>query len=298
MANLPLEDEVVFRAPSRETCFESRLVLEAVGIPSDMRPQAGSWVLVVPSQYVPAAFAELHAYQQDHPAETTRPASKVQTYSGAIAGIVLYAATILSVALLANLSAYGWDWNSIGVMRAGEVTSGEWWRTITALTLHADSRHLASNLLFGGLFGLMAGRIFGGGVAWLCITLGGALGNAMNAFAQSADHASIGASTAVFAALGMMVAHALRPRSFERGNRMKRWSPLIAGVLLLSFIGVGDERTDVLAHVTGFIAGLGIGWGASRLPARWLSNEFVQTGCGVAAIGLVIVAWFCAANFS
>ena len=37
--------------------------------------------------------------------------------------------------------------------------SGEGWRAITALTLHVDLDHLVSNLVFGGLFGILAARL-------------------------------------------------------------------------------------------------------------------------------------------
>ena len=108
------------------------------------------------------------------------------------------------------------------------------------------------------------------------------------------DHSSIGASTAVFAALGIMVAHALRPRASMPQSKMKRWSPLIAGVLMLAFIGVGGEHTDVVAHVTGFLAGLMIGWIGCRLPDRWLAKGAVQLWTGVVTIAIVTGSWIIA----
>ena len=75
---------------------------------------------------------------------------------------------------------------------------------------------------------------------------------------------------------------------------MKRWSPLIGGVVLLAFTGLGGENTDVGAHVAGFLCGLIIGWFASRVPNRYLASGRVQAVAGAIAIGIVVFAWIAA----
>jgi membrane associated rhomboid family serine protease len=162
---------------------------------------------------------------------------------------------------------------------------------VTALTLHLDAGHITANLVFGAVFGFLAGQALGGGVAWLAIVVAGGLGNFINAFVQAPTHSSIGASTAVFAALGVIVSHALHHWRAVREKPLRRWSPLIGGVLLLAYTGSGGERTDIVAHLTGFMAGLVIGWAGSRLPRRWLANIIVQKWAGVATIALIVAAW-------
>ena len=135
---------------------------------------------------------------------------------------------------------------------------------------HGDAGHLTANLVFGTVFGLLAAQALGSGLACLAILLAGGLGNGMNALVQGPGHASLGASTAVFAALGILVAHALRYRGALPGGVLRRYSPLVGGVLLLAYTGTGGERTDVVAHLTGFLAGLGTGWFARHIPERWL----------------------------
>jgi cytochrome c biogenesis protein CcdA len=98
----------------------------------------------------------------------------------------------------------------------------------------------------------------------------------------------------VFAALGILVSHSLHHWRDDRRRRLKRWSPLICGVVLLAFTGVGGERTDVAAHVTGFLAGMLMGFLGCRLPDRWLANAAVQKWSGLAAIALVAAAWIVA----
>ena len=143
------------------------------------------------------------------------------------------------------------------------------------------------------MFGLFAAQALGGGVAWCGIVLAGALGNLLNALVQPAYHSSLGASTAVFAALGILVAHALRYRhAVAAGSGLiRRWSPLVGGVALLAYTGTGGERTDVVAHLTGFLAGLALGWVCSRLPYERLGSRSVQRATGVIALGLLVLGW-------
>jgi membrane associated rhomboid family serine protease len=162
---------------------------------------------------------------------------------------------------------------------------------LTALTLHVDLQHILSNLAFGGLFGWMAGRVLGGGWAWFCIVIAGGIGNFANAVVRDADHLSIGASTGVFAALGILVAHALHPPIRSSEKLLKRWSPLICGSLLLALVGVGDERTDVVAHVTGFVAGCVVGLIACRIPIAYLRNNRFQSITAALAVAIILVAW-------
>ncbi len=279
--------QTVLETNQRRHCMESQLVLDAVGIASNVVHQHGSWLLIVRGEDLETAAAELDDYRRENHDRPNRQTKVIPVYAGAATGVVLYAIVILLIAIMNTR----WDLMAIGQMQAGQVMAGQWWRTITALTLHLDAGHIIANLAFGAVFGLLAGQSLGGGVAWLAIVIGGALGNFINALVQPAAHTSIGASTAVFAALGVIVSCSLRWWKAEPERRLKRWSPLIGGVLLLAYTGVGGERTDVAAHVTGFLAGLLIGWLGCRFPHRWLADSKLQSWAGVAAIVIVILAW-------
>ncbi len=291
MVEPPSGYETLLKTNQRAECSESRLVLSAAGIRSQAVYREGWWWLYVRPQDLDRASAELAAFHLENPVEAAESAPPVPLLEGATVGILAYAAVLTLVAVYAAHRTYGWEWLSAGEMQSGRVLSGEIWRIVTALTLHLDAGHIGSNLVFGAVFGFLAGRALGGGVAWLVIVLAGALGNGINALVQPATHTSIGASTAVFAALGLLVAHALRNRGPVREKPLKRWSPLIGGVVLLAMTGVGGERTDVMAHMTGFVAGLLMGWLGSSLPYAWLTNVAVQRVAGVATIVLVAAAW-------
>lgn len=289
---------IVFESPHRRTCMESRLVLESANIRSEAFRRMGVWQLVVRHEDADRAIAELESYRDEANGDSAPVQRPVTVFGGAPVGVLFYAATIVSVALLEQVGAYGWPWLEIGRLSAGDVMAGQAWRIVTALTLHVDGTHLVSNLVFGGVFGFLAGRILGGGFAWLTIVAAGALGNAINAWARDADHLSIGASTAVFAMLGIMVAHAMQPRLTNTDSAMRRWSPLIAGLMMLALMGTEGERTDVGAHVAGFVAGLSLGWIGSRLPHAWLESENAQVVAGIVAGGIVIAAWVAGIRWS
>ena len=87
---------------------------------------------------------------------------------------------------------------------------GEWWRAVTALTLHLDQAHLLGNLLFGVAIGFLAGRAFGPGIAWASILAAAAVANYADMLISPSTHRAVGASTAVFAALGLLVGFAWR----------------------------------------------------------------------------------------
>jgi len=294
----PPGHEVVFETSYRGEAAELRFVLESVGVRSKLQSFRGGWLIVVASQDVDQAIDEIASYQDEASEQRTDQHTTIPIYGGAMMGVFVYAGVLMLVAVLMGRLAFGLDWKSAGQMQAGLVMDGQVWRTVTALTLHLDPGHIGSNLVFGCVFGLMAGRVLGGGVAWLVIVFSGALGNGVNAMLQSADHTSIGASTAVFSALGVLVSHALMPRSGPRETVLKRWSPLIGGVVLFGFTGIGGENTDVTAHATGLLAGLVLGWGGASLPSHWLGSRRVQQLCGVVAVMLVVIAWTVALAWS
>ena len=87
---------------------------------------------------------------------------------------------------------------------------GEWWRLGTALFLHADFGHLISNVL-SGMFAFAAVlSTIGRRQGWLLLALASATGNlAIAALNYPGPYLSLGASTAIFAALGLLTGRAM-----------------------------------------------------------------------------------------
>ena len=108
----------------------------------------------------------------------------------------------------------------------------------------------------------------------------------------------IGASTACFGALGILVGVELVARLKER-HRRNRWQlvlPLGAGLALLAYLGVGEEgkNIDYMAHCWGFIAGGGIGLAAAALRLKERTSPAIQRAASALALAIVAVAWLLA----
>jgi rhomboid protease GluP len=278
----------IFRSFWRSACEERSFVLHAVGIDSQVAWLGRTWALVVPAAQLAAALAQLEQYERENPPRR-RPADPEPLHRGAWIGSATYAAVLLSVGYLAGDLALGADWLDAGALVAGPTRAGEFWRAVTALTLHLDVGHLLANLGFGVVFGLLAGQLLGTGVAWGTVLVAASAANLLNAFVQPASHSSVGASTAVFATLGLLAAYAWRRRRNEGDRWAYRWAPLIAGVILLGFTGAGGERTDVLAHLTGFATGVlaGVAHATWRVPR----GAIAQFAAGSMAVLAIAGAW-------
>jgi membrane associated rhomboid family serine protease len=187
--------------------------------------------------------------------------------------------------------AWSIDWLAVGAAQADLIRDGAWWRTLTALTLHVDHSHLLGNLVAGVAIGTLAAQLLGQGLAWLAILLAGALGNALNAALQAPDHTAVGASTAVFGALGVVSGYTRQRRTVPWRGGLRRWAPLAAGVMLLVYLGWGGERTDAGAHVAGFAVGGVLGFAVGRYSAHVPQGQRAQRLYGVLTCGLLSLAW-------
>jgi membrane associated rhomboid family serine protease len=266
------------------------LVLTARGVPFHRQLGLNGWELWVPLAHAPAAATELTLYRHENKREIgARPIDEV---GAGRAGVIWYVATLLAVFLALYTGLFNRDWLGAGRLEAGPLLAGEWWRAVTALTLHVELDHLGGNLAFGAFFGYFVGRYLGTGVGWLAVLLAASGANAVNAWVQSPAHRSIGASTAVFAALGLLMAYTWR-RGFLRDTPWRaRIAPIVAGLGLLAFTGTAGENTDLGAHLFGFLAGTALGAAFGEyLPVAWLKRPAVQRTCGALAALLVLSAW-------
>jgi rhomboid protease GluP len=282
---------VVFEGP-KALGREYSLVLEARAIEHLVLESDDIWLLTVLPSLQASALEELTRYSSER--NTPRPQSRFTVpFEGAGLGAAVYALILLLTAYCAGLGLFGSDWYALGVIDAGPARS-EWWRAITALTLHVDPAHLFSNLLFGVLVGAGASRLLGPGVAWFAALLAGACGNYVEMLIAPASHRALGASTVVFAALGLLAGLAWTERLTFRERNWYRWAPLIAGVCLLTLLGAGGEHVDVLGHFLGFAFGIAGGalCAIAGVPrSRALS---IQILFGAATVLLIGLAWLLA----
>lgn len=280
----------LFSATSRPACDEFHLVFLSVGIDSEVVDYEDKYYLLVEETVAEYAYTQLKAYVEENAPEQhiTRPLRPLK--QGFVVAYA-YAIILLLVNLFQNTQAFGLDWTQLGLADSYKLLAGEWWLNFTALTLHADVAHLAGNIGFGVLFGLLVSQYIGAGAAWLTILLAGAAGNALNAWLYNSLHLSLGASTMVFAALGMLGVFSLNAHYAYHQRGIRRWLPFFAAIALLGFTGTAGERTDVLAHISGFASGcvaatLWLSIGKDRAITRQHQLFF-----GIVSVFILIFTW-------
>ncbi len=270
--------------------MERSLVLAAMDIDYVVERTWWGWCLLVDESAANEARRQITLYEQEQRSSTS-PLKLSPLRGGAKLGVLAYVTVLLCVYLLQARQEFGVDWAVAGRVDVTAIRAGEYWRTVTALTLHRDVWHLASNLVFGAFFAALLSRQLGGGVAWLAILLAGAGGNWMNSLVQGPSHLSVGASTAVFAALGLLAAYFSVPGRVKQETWARRWGPIVGGLWVLAWLGTGDASTDIVAHLTGFVAGLLFGIPLGRIPDPGPRDGFLQWVTGLIALGVVTGAW-------
>jgi len=182
-------------------------------------------------------------------------------------------------------------WFMMGANDASAVIKdGEWYRLITALTLHAEISHLAGNCLIGAFLIYFFLQIHGTGIGLLAILLSGTTGNLANTLAHGQDHLSVGFSTAVFCLIGMLSIYQIIEQRQPFGIRM--FVPFMAGAALLAMLGSSGARTDLGSHLFGLLAGMATGF-ILALPVikKLRKSTFAQTCCLLATIIILLTAW-------
>jgi len=284
---------IVFESNHRQACTDRALVLASLNIPHEILRVDLHHTLVVPAEVFEKAKYEIWQYDKENQQVRPPRPRPVPEFQNAVPGIVAYIVIVCLVAWLAGESAFNKDWVAAGRVDGELIRRGEWWRTLTALTLHSGFRHLAGNIGFGALFGILAGRLFGSGLTWLCVVIASGLANTLNTLLLASSHRSLGASTAVFAALGLVAGFVWRAKLMAQDRWAYRLGPIVGGIALLAYTGTGDANTDIGAHLAGFVCGFGLGMLLTLLPKIPSARRF-QLLCGTIAIAILAVSWIVA----
>ncbi len=284
---------IVFEGRNRQACNDRALVLTSLKIPYEILSDDLRYMLAVPVEVAEKAKYEIWQYDRENQPVRRQKPRLVPAFQNAVPGVVVYIGIVCLVAWLAGESAFNKDWVSAGRVDGELIRQGEWWRPLTALTLHSGFRHLAGNIGFGGLFGILGGRLFGSGLTWLCVVIASGLANALNTLLLASGHKSIGASTAVFAALGLIAGFVWRAKLMAQDRWAYRLGPIVGGIALLAYTGTGGPDTDIGAHLAGFVCGFGFGMLLTLLP-KIPSGRRIQLLCGASAIAILAVSWIVA----
>nr|WP_321464920.1 rhomboid family intramembrane serine protease [uncultured Desulfobulbus sp.] len=285
---LPPERPILLAQGDLASLESLALVLESVGIAYHLEVNDRS--LWVNGEDAANALEQLQLYQEENvnwppvaPAPDLHPEEPPTAL--VVGGLVLF-----------HLVTGNWSTNSAWFTQGAVDTDalvgrGEWWRLVTALTLHADAVHLVGNCLLGGVLIHLLSRLIGYGSAWFLLVAMGSLGNWCNVIWRHSPHLSVGFSTAVFAAVGILSGvQAVRRRTVSWKDLML---PLGAGLALLALLGTEGERTDLGAHFFGFVCGLGAGMliGATSILA-WCRPALGQRLFFALTFAIVLLCWW------
>ena len=261
------------------------------------------WI-VTRSEFARPALEELANYHRENLGKRGHE-EKLQLYAGASTQVLMWFVILCMTHILARAGSFGVDWKQAGAVNGQLIRDGELWLPFTALCLHADLQHLISNLFFGALFILLLHQVLGAGLLWSTVFLAGAAGNLLNAWIAGPELRSLGASTAVFATLGALTAVQWSRKLASRRDLAKRWIPLVAGILLLGWNGMGgvrhdpmtgiqrppDDNTDIGAHIAGFACGFVIGFAVWKLRLSGRIDERVEARLRWLAPALLVFSW-------
>ena len=292
-------------APPRPSHFRPWLAtLASSGIDYAVDDSGDRPVIWVPKHLEDRARAELQEYETTnadwprHPNDHHLKDSSPLFTDAGICAFLLFEAALYRFFIFIENSWHRQAWKQTGLWDIELVQeNGQWWRCITALTLHADATHVLSNMLWGFIFGSLTAARIGTGFALLLMLLSGTLGNATMALIGSFPHQSLGASTMVFGLLGCLTSlHTCeRWKHREKGRgiiRLLPWVPLAFGIAM-ALVSGGAPGSDALAHACGFAWGLVMGAIAPACKSL-VASPLAQFLAAIVTVAAFVLAWLVA----
>lgn len=135
------------------------------------------------------------------------------------------------------------------------IREGEYWRLFTAMFLHFGARHLLSNMFLLFFIGDYLER-YVGHVRYILIYLGGGIaGNIISGLHETMSgevYVGAGASGAVYAVLGGLLAMTALKKGKPEGLTMRK---LLLLIVLMLIVGFQNGGVDGYAHFGGAVGG-------------------------------------------
>lgn len=295
----PFAGFTILGPASHDRVREWALVLASADLWTVTRRFPEGWVLLVRDEDAARARQAIRSYQEEN-ADWPPPRARrdAPAHESSLVVPIAFALMVMFFWVTGPVAS-GSRWFQQGVAVSDLVVSSRPWQAVTALTLHADAVHVLGNALSGSVFGSAVARRLGPGGGALALLASGTLGNVANAMYHhatgSGDHGSLGASTAVFGAIGVLAATQLLVDRAAVTKTKRAWTeiagPIVGGLALLGSLGA-SEHADLGAHAFGFLGGLVVGSIAWLAMGKDRARGWVaQTLFGAVATGVVIAAW-------
>ena len=293
MTNTPYAhaDERIMQSTDAELSWTWSFVLTALRIPHIILIENDVFHLLVPQKFKAQALMEIKDYIAENMDCSPTPRHSEPEYHG------IQPPTLLIVGALFLFYSITGSWlndsiwfqlgsgNSLAILE-----HKEWYRLITALTLHADIIHLLNNCILGGLLLHFFFLLVGTGLSLFSLMITATIGNFINVLIHGPGHNFVGFSTAVFAVIGMLSMLSYRDRSHRDGSHVP--VPLMAGIALLAMLGSSGERTDLGAHFFGLICGLLTGRILCFPPIKSLRHSLIlQIALFLISLFIITASW-------
>lgn len=262
------------------------VVLTAMGVDCVVCHGEGVWVLLVAEGDAARARLEISGYEDGEERRLAERTGQMEVgpapgeFRGGLAFSFLLMGAYVVQKATPDEVVEGW------VMDVVRVRAGEWWRLVTALGVHGSFEHVFANGVIGGFLFAFLAREWRTWLALVMALMCGVLGNGLNLiFHWGGEHRSIGASTSVFAVMGLLFAHGwVGAGGVGIRGRLRAWVLPFGGAAAMYSFFAGDpthsldfHRVDHTAHFGGWLAGVIAGLPVARWIQRRTQNAVEKT---------------------
>jgi rhomboid protease GluP len=213
--------------------------------------------------------------------------------------VVLYSIIAANIAMFIAVLAMGGDVMNpsarvlfeLGGNYAGDTVSGEPWRLLTAMFLHAGILHLAMNMYC--LYQVAPLESYFGRLGFFVLYLVSGLMGGVASLARMQEAVSIGASGAVFGLFGALFVviyqrrHELSPDVYK--SQLMSLAQFVGLNLVIGFVVPGIDQA---AHIGGLVGGAACAWVMRPLQhpsARARLGAVTAAGVGLTALAVVLL---------
>ena len=275
---------------SNRKALEWLAVLGAAGVKYDLTKGEGQWRIIVAETNRALAMRQINEYEQE--CSYWPPKFDLDYIGPSGINIPSFYVAIFLVCFFLVTGPYDANviWFQQGQGDTEKMLSGEFWRAATALTLHSDFSHIFGNALCCIFLCGAVCQSLGNGVGWLLILLSGVSANTINSLIHQPLYRYVGASTAIFAALGILgMLQSIRLYRNSNVYTYRFYLPLISVFAILSVLGTGP-KADILGHFMGVICGVFCGVMGAFLK-KYHRHTMLQVCCLIVVIFITLLSW-------
>jgi rhomboid protease GluP len=181
-----------------------------------------------------------------------------------------------------------------GIFNANGVAQGMLWLLTTSTFIHFGIAHFFLNMLALYQIGFLVEQFYNSRKILIVYILGGIVGS-IATFAlsrlQGENIASLGASGAIFAMLGLLIGGTFKRQRYGASLPFTKESfyPTLVFAFLISFL----PGINWMAHLGGFVAGVWLGYifENSLIPFQRTQDVKLEKGLFTVSIGIFVVSY-------